>query len=329
MFYNTFEGGAAGTNITTANSGGASGDAFSFIIVQGANAGTGSANAQYVSTHPAKNGSLSLQFTLGASSSYVGWTESASANRFVVEFPIYFPALPSAAVVLATIRHASGTMTEARLATTGRVQAYAQTSSVTGALSNVLSPNTLYWGQLAVTKETATGAGNGLVELRILNADRSVNFTSTATATLSTTPNNAAQYRIGGATSASGWTTLFVDDAQAGALASGWPDELVFDDPPTIDVTEGSYYVADFTGSTEGSGGAIAFTIAYTSGENNSAGILEPINGLFLIPQTQAVSTYTVTATDTTGTYDTVVSVPPLTVADTVQRSYFDGTVWS
>jgi hypothetical protein len=80
--------------------------------------------------------------------------------------------------------------------------------------------------------------------------------------------------------------------------------------PPTLSFTTADKFVVDARGSGSGGGGALAFSMAYSSGQNNASSILEPVEGLFLVPHGTATSVYTVTVSETTGTDSDTVTVP-------------------
>lgn len=80
--------------------------------------------------------------------------------------------------------------------------------------------------------------------------------------------------------------------------------------PPTLAYTSAVKQVVDARTSASGSGAALTYAMAYVSGEDNSSGITEPIEGLFLVPQGTSSSIYSVTVTEITGTDTDNVTVP-------------------
>jgi hypothetical protein len=100
--------------------------------------------------------------------------------------------------------------------------------------------------------------------------------------------------------------------------------------PPTIvlNTPAGPYYEYNVTSSTPGGGGVITYSIAWTSGPNNIAGVREPVDGWFFIPQGTAVSQYTITADESGNTDTEVVDVPAIsagTPSGGVRRRKWDG----
>lgn len=100
--------------------------------------------------------------------------------------------------------------------------------------------------------------------------------------------------------------------------------------PPTIAVASGGpffeYNAA--IGSTPGGGGALTYSIAHTSGPDNSSGIREPVDGWFFIPQDTAAATYTITASEGGNTDSEVVDVPAIsagTPSGGVRRRRWNG----
>lgn len=101
--------------------------------------------------------------------------------------------------------------------------------------------------------------------------------------------------------------------------------------PPTIVIaSNGPYWEHNaIPGSTPGGGGALSFTVAHASGPNNSAGIREPVDGWFFIPQDTAESTYTVTVSEGGNDDSEVVTVPAIstgTPSGGVRRRRWNGS---
>lgn len=101
--------------------------------------------------------------------------------------------------------------------------------------------------------------------------------------------------------------------------------------PPTIAISsDGPYWEHNaIPGSTPGGGGTLTFTVAHTSGPDNSAGIREPVDGWFFIPQDTAASTYTITASEGGNDDSEVVTVPAIatgTPSGGVRRRRWNGS---
>jgi hypothetical protein len=228
VFINTCDGAAAGTVVTAANSD-AAGDPFNIIVADNVDV-TASGNAK-VSYSAALAGvgipvCIALDLTgraASANATYIRWSDSQSGTRFVSRFPIYLTGTPAAKVAIAQIRAAS-VMAQLVIDTDLKPMTTHGTTDIAASKpASALSTNTLYWAELAVTKETTAGAGNGVVEIRITNAADTVVVHSHTFSTGTTGAANPTNYRYG---LPGGGTTpqnvVYMSDVKAGPLASGW-----------------------------------------------------------------------------------------------------------
>lgn len=102
--------------------------------------------------------------------------------------------------------------------------------------------------------------------------------------------------------------------------------------PPTLNVFEGTtpLFEYDATDSVAGGGGALTYSIVWTSGPNNSGGIREPVDGWFFIPQGTLPSTYTITVTESGNTDSQVVTVPAISSSrpsGSIRLQRWNGTI--
>lgn len=237
---NTFEGGTDGANISVANSGGASGDAFNVLLLNGTSASSGSSVLTY-SDDFAAQGALSGKLTHTASQSYLRWNYAESHNRFAIRRLVYFATAPTTTVSLMTMHNGTGIMADIRLEPGRTLLPYIGTAGHTaGRSAMALAVNTIYWLEIAVTKETG-GGGNGKVEWNLTNAAGAVVETYSSPATAATGAIDAQQFRLGGGSTAT-WgagAVEWLDTVRAGGIASGWIGPIATAlDTPVLTVTE-------------------------------------------------------------------------------------------
>jgi hypothetical protein len=180
---NTFEGGSAGTTITTANSGGASGDPFQFIqIVAG---GT----VTYTAT--AFRGSLAGQFASGATvgTCYAEYTTSigaASTGQVFCRLRFRLPTLPAdtTGVRIVVVGDSTGSFrAELRVTSTGAVSLRGSAGTALATFSATYVAGDWWDVALAVLVFSTTV---GQIEARKYAADGSITQTLTSTANLDT-----------------------------------------------------------------------------------------------------------------------------------------------
>lgn len=231
-FKNIAEGGTNGANVSVANSGGISGDAFDTIVVNNAAVNAGNAAITYASS-AALAGALGFKLIPKASSSYLRWTDPTPGIRGGVRRSYKHVAAPGAQTELCSIRVVGGgPLGDSVGAAAGAVVVTpagglaANTAGTTHSAS-IFTPTvgTTYQVELHVEKGTTTT--DGKVWFRVYSADgATVLHTWTAT-NVNTRSSNPYQYRWGGATTtATGWTDDQFDSLQAGALESGYFSQL-------------------------------------------------------------------------------------------------------
>lgn len=324
LYTNTFEGGTPGDSITTANSGGLSGDAFGTVQPTTGALWTYSNTAAII-------GSIGASRTLDTTSGYLRGDDPAPSGRGGLRRPLTIEALPTATMVVAQVRDASDTlMCNLSLRTTGRIRVAPAGVEVAASESPVLTVGQTYWMELILTPGASSTTGR--VELLITDlAGTTVHTYDSGLASNINTTNPPARYRLGGFSNAAGWTVDKMDEVRWGSLASGWIGSNVTG--PTPVVTQAKRYVADFRSSIPGSGGSLAYSIAHVSGPNNTGTITEAVEGLFHIPMDNDLeSVYRVTVQEgaQSANYDITVPVSGVVPAspDSVQRLYYDGAAW-
>lgn len=274
---NTFEGGTNGTNLSVANSGGINGTAVDSVVINGASANGGGSGIQY-SSAAALQGALGLLFTLAASTTYIRFPNSTTGARGGLRRAYKHVANPTASAVIASIRCEGGgplsdtaeaSMVDLLIDTSGRV--CLQHPSPTGidtASRYTLTAGTQYWFEVFVEKGTTTS--NGKAWLRVLAADGTTVLWDYTNAAVNTRSSNVYQFRVGGATTASGWATDSTDSVQFGNLVSGFfgpLTELPKVDTVSITTTGEPFSTATVTATLEpGSPTPDSWTFTKTAG---------------------------------------------------------------
>lgn len=197
-FYNTFEGGVDGQNITVANSGGASGNAWSYIFVNGASTPAGGAVLKYAAS-AARAGALGCAAASGYTSSYLRWDNASGGSRGVIRAPVRFDSGIPVGTVLSIALIYNSTATMSGIAVRGTGTAYRIV--VRNATGADITPsqwtaaiNTLYWVEVAATKGTTTS--DGTIELKVYAADGTTELWSWSSSTENTGTANVYQGRF-------------------------------------------------------------------------------------------------------------------------------------
>lgn len=212
---NSAEGGTNGIVPTTGNTGGASGDASSFIFVGSDNAFT------FSNAHPA-HGTLGYRLSFGTTSNgNIRW-DIAESGRLVHSFYIYLTVLPTATEYIAAIRSSSTNMCIAVIGSDGK---FIMQNAVGSGISASRAPNTFPLNQqvrveIAVTKGTTTS--NGIIEYAYYLGDANTAVYSWSSATVNTGTNDVAQVTIGRNTIGAEARTMWFDTIRAESRASGW-----------------------------------------------------------------------------------------------------------
>ena len=203
---NNFEGGTAGTTISTANSGGASGTAFDTV-----NVGTGATNA-YDATHVA-HGTLACKIATGGTAGVpeVGWQGALGAQPQVwFRASFYFTANPAAPTCITRLEQTGGSSCALVFLTAGGLlQIQNPAFSPLVATTSAIPLNQWF----RVEGYVLAGAGTGQVALKLFDSNNSsvpTEFhTSAAAQTLGTNVNIAL---IGLSTSTASFGPFWMDD---------------------------------------------------------------------------------------------------------------------
>lgn len=309
MRSNTFEGGANGTNIVPADSGGASGDAFDFVVINGTSTPGGGSGITY-STAAAVVGTLGFRITPAASLSYLRWDVAEAGTRFVMR-RTFVPRATSATTEIMAMRNtAASVMAGVRIATDLKPMFTVGTVEKTASKpATALTAGTKYYAELAVTIETGAG-GNGVVEYRILDTSGTVVHTYQMTGQVTGTA-IAGQYRFGGITTASGWAQDDGDATAGTPLASGWLGIPTTSAPVAVATVADSRAIIDATSSSV-TGGTLTFSISQLSGPSLTPTLMS--TGVWSVAKhTTTARVYRVTVTASGGGSATQdVTVPPI-----------------
>lgn len=325
LLANTFEGGTDGANITVANSGGASGDAFGVIVYNNVSVGSsGNAGITY-SASSAKQGSLGVNFIPAANTSYLRHDVpvSETGTRIVSEVTLRFPSNPAATFMIMRAHSSSNASLGALiLRTDGRIAVYDATNvEITASrMVSALAANTDYIAALAVQPGTTTA--NGTLEYRIYDSSHSTvlfSWSSTAVNAGTTAP---AFMRYFGPVATSGWSAYGLDMTRSLITdnASAWI--AVF--PDANATVSAPVAVIDATSST---GATISLSITQVSGPSGSA--TQIATGIWRVPVPEDTDTvWRVTASDSNGGTDqttVTVSHQPAAGSAPVQMLYATG----
>ncbi|MGZ6838537.1 MAG: hypothetical protein ACXVGE_21955, partial [Blastococcus sp.] len=238
---NSLEGLTSGTVITTANSGGASGDAFNTVTAQLANSTCVADNTVHA------HGGVSAKLTPGTGTAGIAWDTSLShVTTWWCRFYFYYTATPTATRALwecssnATVSTLSGQLV---VLTNNKLQLRDSAGTSMCATVNALTLSAWNRIEIKFTMSSAL-ASAGAVELRTYTG---ANWdSSTATEAIQ---NTATTYNTLAGTSATGLGQIRFDASLASA-PSFWFDDLAYSDVGWIGpVTSSSTGTAALSGS--------------------------------------------------------------------------------
>ena len=212
MNSNSAEGGTAGVSVTTANSGGASGNAFTVLS-------KGSGASLVYATAAAAHGTLgySLHGSSGTAT-LMGWN-GYSATSMAIRF--YYnpgPTLPSKVMRLADIRNSTATAARVELSASNQLFIQNTAGTTLTTFPHALQANTWYRTELTISISGSAAAINAAC----YPADSTTPVDPAySTTTGNTGTANITQVAIGSAASATWTGTSYFDDlaAQPGSTA--------------------------------------------------------------------------------------------------------------
>jgi hypothetical protein len=212
---NSFEGGSDETAITTANSGGDSGDAFDSIA-------SGASTVVY-DTARAAHGSVSARFDIVSSTVFATWLVSAFTTAFFRTY-LWASATPSSAMTILRLRNGTTLVGRVQLNASGQVVITNAAGAIQTVGSTVITDSS-WW---RVEAKYIAGTTTGSVEVRIFPGDST---TATETITASATDFGTQATEIS-------WGMAFAP----GTAYVYWLDDVAYDDVDWIgpEVGEGT-----------------------------------------------------------------------------------------
>lgn len=261
----------------------------------------------------ARTGTRGAQRVLSSTAAYIRRDIAGATGRQLARVEFEYPGPPPATATLFEGRNRGGSDVRTvgvQILSTGVPQVFransgtAVTESRPGASPFV--PGVWYAiEQFHVYSGSGTNAHFGYRVIDVTDEDVLHEWTTTTGGPLdvgTAEPTNA--WRFGGVTS-SQWAagTLHLDNLRYGPQESGWAGPIAV--PPTPIADEWDALVVDMRGSLPGGANPLTYTIAHVSGPDNSGDIVEPVDGLFLIPRDASTSVYEVTVDEGGGGIDT------------------------
>lgn len=212
-YQNTAEGGTNGVTVTAANSGGASGDAYTTVTI-----GAGG-TLIFDNTHAA-HGSLSYKVATGGSAVTViaERTLAGLTSAIALRGYGYFTANPAAALYIATVAATGGTRARLRINTTGKLQITDSTDTLTAAALTTAIPLNA-WFRFEVQLALSATVGQATV----------ARYDSIDSGTATESVASAANLNLGGTADKVRWG-LPISLVNAGPF---WLDSLASDDTGT------------------------------------------------------------------------------------------------
>ncbi|MFJ9740832.1 hypothetical protein [Streptomyces sp. NPDC101166] len=205
---NTFEGGSTGVGITTGNSGGTSGDAWSLVNLD--------SNTVEYDTARAAHGTVSARIATGATAGmpYLSWTSGISGTTLYARAYLYLTANPGSNLNAVRLMSGSTIVATVRINSTGKVGLLYASGSLTATSTASVPLNA--WFRLELKAVASTTAGS--VECRCyLGSPDATSATETLQGTGLNTGTNTAmdRVRVGLLTSTTSYS-INVDDVAWG-----------------------------------------------------------------------------------------------------------------
>lgn len=177
LLSNTAEGGTNGTTVTTANSGGFSGDAFSTVV-------NGSGGAVTFSNVNVYRGGLSYLFTQpNATTQFVAFDQGAGTTAFQDSIYFYYSGHPDVTHQLDDIRYAAGgSSSGVFISTTGQIQVRCGPTTV-AFTAGTLTPGNWYRREMQGSNYGSTGATSLAAQFFLGDSTTPLLTSSTTTAT--------------------------------------------------------------------------------------------------------------------------------------------------
>lgn len=224
-------------------------------------------------------------------------------------FRLILRRVASAVGYIAEVRTSTGIL---RLMLDTSRRLYLSNGSVNiGATSPALALDTEYI--VRVSMKQNTGSGDSLARLKVSSVDDATTVHTVDVTTASIATGAVTYLAVLKLTTAQDLKAQ-ITDLHIVSDTYAWVDPTSHTVPPTLTLTKIQDNAYTALSSAAGAGGTLAFTVAYKSGANHAASIVEPADGIFIFPQDAAASsTYTVTVTESPSglTASADVVIPP------------------
>lgn len=309
---NSFEGGTNGTVISTVNSGGTSGDAF-----------TATASGTVFDTFAA-HGGMAMKITApGAVAQQVKWAPDGTLEAFAARFYLYIDALPGVDCWLTRFLNSTTAIGNIEVSAAGNLVLLNQTSTAAWTSSSNLP--TGEWVRVEVWIDVGTSTSTGQGKIAYYVGDQTTAVESSAVLTgQNFLGANITQINFGKCNGTDVTSNLWFDDLALSTGATDYIGPVVTSTPPTGSGTF-TDNMARLQVTTSGGVAPYTYAIVQTSGPTTA-----PISvgtGQWLVAKHATDDLYyQVTIQDGTGQTSDPVNfvVPPLPSSGTLH--YFDGT---
>ncbi len=209
---NTFDGGTSGTTISTANSGGASGDAWDSVQIDAGSV------AQYDTAHVA-HGSQSGKFSTNATTtiSDVGWTTRIGTQAEMWGRLYLYYTSNAAELNLVRIFNGGTRVAAFNVQTTGKLLVVNAAGTTVATSTNSVTLN--QWVRIEV--HIIANATTGTIEAKLFNTPDSASATETLSVTNTNTGAQFTGYHVGVTRAVAAEGPFWLDDVQINN--TGWP----------------------------------------------------------------------------------------------------------
>jgi hypothetical protein len=215
---NTAEGGANGTSVTTANSAGTSGDAFTAIAKP-----TGS--SVEFSTSASADGSLGYNITTtSAVAAYLAWSSMPAATRWVGAFKFKLLSMPTTTLTISRFKGVNTAAASLGITTAGKLQLYnnAGTGISATLFTTVLSANTTYRIEYAITPGATSTSGAAEIALYTNNGSTAIETQSVTGQNFDGAAGPISQFRVGQIVAGTWNGTTYFDTIRVQDLSTGF-----------------------------------------------------------------------------------------------------------
>ena len=303
---NTAEGGSNGTSVTTANSGGASGDAFAVSKPAGATI--------VFSTAAGMDGSLGYNITTTDTvAAYLVWNDLPVSTRWVGAFEFKLPSLPTTAINISRFKGVNTSAASLFVTSAAKLQLYDSSGvAISSTLfSASLSANTEYRIEYAIAAGSTGSSGSATIALYAHGGTTAIETKSTTGQNFDGAAGPISQFRVGQIVGTTWNGSTYFDSIRVENLSSGFIGPMSAGDtvsagPSQVDVEPWTTVTLTATSSS----GAV--TWSHVSGPSPTlAG--SGLSRTFKAPASFTVQTSVFRATNGTATDDVSITYLPAT----------------